>query len=68
MGMSSYIMDCEEQFAESVNLRIGGCESVSELVNLLTKDNCFADIAHIDAREQLELVDELWYEFWSDYV
>tara|TARA_Y100001937_G_scaffold103119_1_gene142054 strand:+ start:32 stop:238 length:207 start_codon:yes stop_codon:yes gene_type:complete len=68
MGMSSYIMDCEEQFAESVNLRIGGCESVSELVNLLTKDNCFADIAHIDAREQLELVDELWGEFWSDYV
>ena len=68
MGMSSYIMDCEEQFAESVNLRIGGCESVSELVNLLTKDNCFADIAHIDAREQLELVDELWYEFWSDYA
>tara|TARA_B100000900_G_scaffold253470_1_gene215972 strand:+ start:856 stop:1062 length:207 start_codon:yes stop_codon:yes gene_type:complete len=68
MGMSSYIMDCEEQFANSVSLRIGGCESVSELVNSLTKDNCFADIAHIDAREQLELVDELWGEFWSDYA
>ena len=68
MGMSSYIMDCEEQFSESVSLRIGGCESVSELVNLLTKDNCFADIAHMDAREQLELVDELWGEFWSNYA
>ena len=68
MGMSSYVMDCEEQFINSVNLRIGGCESVSELVNLLTKDNCFADIAHMDAREQLELVDELWGEFWSNYA
>ena len=67
MGMSSYIMDCEDQFINSVSLRIGGCEHVSELVNSLTKDNCFADIAHMSATEQLEFVDELWHEFWSDY-
>jgi hypothetical protein len=66
MGMSSYVMDCEEQFINSVSLRIGGCEHVSELVNSLTKDNCFADIAHMSAVEQLEFVDELWYEFWSE--
>jgi len=63
--MSSYVMDCEEQFINSVSLRIGGCEHVSELVNSLTKDNCFADIAHMSAVEQLEFVDELWYEFWT---
>ena len=68
MGMSSYIMDCEEQFSESVSLRIGGCESVSELVNLLTKDNCFADIAHMSDNEKLEFVEELWSEFWNDYA
>ena len=33
MGMSSYVMDCEEQFINSVSLRIGACEHVSELVN-----------------------------------
>ena len=67
MGMSSYVMDCEEQFINSVSLRIGGCEQVSELLNLLTKDKCFTDIAHMSANEQLEFVDELWNEFWSDY-
>ena len=66
MGMSSYVMDCEEQFINSVSLRIGGCEHVSELVNSLTKDNCFADIVHMSAVEQLEFVDELWHEFWSE--
>ena len=66
MGMSSYVMDCEDQFINSVSLRIGGCESVAELNNSLTKDNCFADIAHMDATEQLELVDELWNDFWSE--
>ena len=68
MGMSSYVMDCEEQFINSVNLRIGGCESVAELNNLLTKDKCWVDIMHMSAPEQLEFVDELWNEFWSDYV
>ena len=67
MGMSSYVMDCEEQFINSVSLRIGGCEQVSELLNLLTKDNCFADIAHMSANEQLGFVEDLWDEFWSEY-
>ncbi len=66
MGMSSYIMDCEEQFINSVSLRIGECESVGELTNSLTKDNCFADIAYMNTTEQLELVDELWNDFWSE--
>ena len=41
MGMSSYVMDCEEQFINSVSLRIGGCEDIGELLNSLTRDNCF---------------------------
>lgn len=67
MGMSSYVMDCEDQFIESVRLRIGGCEHVSELLNALTKDNCFNDIAHMSAAEQIEFVEELWNDFWSDH-
>ena len=66
MGMSSFVMDCEEQFINSVNLRIGGCESVQELVNSLTRDKCWSDIQHLSPNEQLEFVDELWNEFWSE--
>ena len=65
MGMSSQVMDCEDQFINSVSLRIGQCESVGELTNSLTKDNCFADIAHMNAMEQLGFVEDLWDEFWS---
>jgi len=67
MGMSSYVMDCEEQFINSVSLRIGGCEDIGELLNSLTRDNCFNDIAYMEANEQIEFVEELWYEFWSGY-
>jgi len=62
MGMSSYVMDCEDQFINSVNLRIDQCSTVGELVNALTRDNCFADIAHMDAVEQLEFVEALWID------
>ena len=67
MGMSSYVMDCEDHFIESVSLRICVCEHVSELLNALTKDNCFNDIAHMSAAEQIEFVEELWNDFWSDH-
>ena len=68
MGMSSYVFDCEDQFINSVSLRISGCEHVSELNNLLTKDKCFADIAHMSANEQLDFVDELWNEYWESKI
>ena len=54
MGMSSYIMDCEEQFINSVNLRIGGCEHITELHMALTRDKCWNDIAHMSDNEKLE--------------
>lgn len=68
MGMSSYVMDCEDNFINSVNLRISSCEQVSELVQWLTKDECFIWIKHMSAIEQLEFVDELWNEYWSEYA
>ena len=47
MGMSSYVMDCEEQFINSVNLRIGGCEHITESRFSLTRDKCWNDIAYV---------------------
>ncbi len=65
--MSSYVMDCEEQFINSVNLRIGGCEHITELHMALTRDKCWNDIEYMSVNEQLEFVEELWNEFWSEY-
>ena len=68
MGMSSYVMDCEDQFINSVSLRIGGCEHITELLMALTRDKCWNDIAYMTANEQLEFVEELWNEYWSEYA
>lgn len=66
--MKSYMMDLEDQFINSVSLRIGGCEHITELHMALTRDKCWNDIAHMSANEQLEFVEELWNEYWSEYV
>ena len=71
MGMSSYVMDFEEQFINSVNLRIGGCEHIrqkfwNEFGHL--QEICWNDIAHMSDNEKLEFVEELWGEFWCDYA
>ena len=47
MGMSSYVMDCEEQFINSVNLRIGGCEHITELHMVHLQEISVGMILHI---------------------
>ena len=68
MGMSSYVMDCEDKFIDEVSARIGGCESVGELMEQLVKDKCFVNIMHMSGPEQDEFVGELWNEYWSEYA
>jgi len=68
MGMSSFVMDCEDRFIDEVSARISGCESVHELVDSLISDKCFFWVAHMNAREQAEYVHELWNEYWSQHV
>jgi len=67
MGMSSYVMDCEDQFVDAVSACIGGCEDVHELLESLEKTGSMQLIAHMSDGEKCEFVDELWHEFWSDY-
>ena len=67
MGMSSYIMDLEDQFIEEASKRIGGCEDIGELLESLENDGCMKLCVHMTDREKLEFVDEIWHEFWSDY-
>jgi len=68
MGMSSYVMDCEEQFIEAVSARIGGCEQIEELYEALVKDRCFLYLTHMCGAERQELISELWNEYWSNHV
>ena len=67
MGMSSYVMDLEDQFIEEASKRIGGCEDIGEFLESLEKDGCMKLCVHMTDREKLEFVDEIWNEFWSDY-
>jgi len=67
MGMSSFVMDCEDKFIDEVSTRIGGCEDVHELLESLEKDGCMRLIAHFSDGEKCEFVGELWNDFWSDH-
>jgi len=64
--MSSYVMDCEDKFIDEVSARIGGCESVGELLESLEKDGCMKLCIHMTDTQKLEFVDELWNDFWSE--
>lgn len=68
MGMSSYIMDLEDQFIKEASKRIGGCENIGELLESLEKDGCMKLCIHMTDTQKLEFVDEIWNEYWSEYV
>ena len=67
MGMSSYVMDMEENFIDAVSERIGSCEVIDQLIDQLEKDKCFNLIAHMSVVEKESYVYELWNDFWSVY-
>ena len=67
MGMSSFVMTCEEVFIDEVSARIGGCEDVGELLESIERDGHMRLIAHMSDGEKCEFVEELWNEFWSDH-
>lgn len=66
MGMSSFVMDSEDQFIDEVSARIGGCEDVGELLESIERDGCLRLIAHMSDGEKCEFVEELWNDFWSE--
>ena len=68
MGMSSYVMDCEDQFITEVSASIGGMESVAELTNHLQHAGHFELIKHMDDYTQIEFVETLWEEYWASKI
>ena len=66
MGMSSYILDLEEQFDEKVESAIKQSEHVDEAVAEAMKHRDL--VAHMTDAEVEEYVYEGWNEIWSNYL
>lgn len=64
MGMSNYVLDCEDKFIDAVSNHIGGCEHSDELIATLEQNNAFNLIKHLSNNEQTEFAMELWNEYW----
>jgi len=66
MGMSSYILDLEEQFDEKIESAVKQSEHVDEAVAEAMKHRDL--VAHLSDDEVTEMVYEGWNEIWSDYL
>lgn len=66
MGMSSFVLTCEEVFVDAANAVVGECECVHELLENLEKNGHLRLLAHMSDGEKCEFVDELWNDFWSE--
>jgi hypothetical protein len=65
MGMSSFLLTCEDVFIDEANAVIGECECVDDLLKTLEEAGHMSLMVHYSDREKLEFVDEIWNEFWS---
>ena len=66
MGMSSYILDLEEQFDSKVEDAVKKSEHVDEAVAEAMKHRGL--VVHMTDEEVVEYVHEGWQEFWSNYL
>ena len=67
MGMSSYVMDCEDTFIDKANAVIGECDDINDLLQSLEEAGHMKLCVHMTDTQKLEFVDEIWNEYWSDY-
>lgn len=67
MGMSSYIMDLQEQFEDNVADIIKESEHVAEAYAKAIDLNNTQHFVNWENEEIEYLVDEMWDEYWSNY-
>ena len=65
MGMSDFVLTCEDVFIDEANAVIGECDDVNDLLQTLEEAGHMHLMAHYSDREKLEFVDEIWNEYWS---
>ena len=68
MGMSSWIMDLQEEFEEKVADIVKESEHVAEAYAGAIKINNENNYVNYSDMEIEELVDEMWSEQWSNYL
>ena len=68
MGMSSWIMDLQEEFEEKVADIVKESEHVAEAYASAIKINNENNYVNYSDMEIEELVDEMWSEQWSNYI
>ena len=66
MGMSGYILDCEEQFDTRVESAIKQSECIDEAVAEAMKHRNL--VAHMTDDEVVDYVHEGWNEIWDNYL
>tara|TARA_B100000614_G_C14481673_1_gene466971 strand:+ start:731 stop:937 length:207 start_codon:yes stop_codon:yes gene_type:complete len=68
MGMSSWIMDLQEEFEEKVADIVKESEHVADAYADAIKLNKEKNYVNYSDMEIEELVDEMWSEQWSNYL
>ena len=68
MGMSSWIMDLQEEFEDKVADIVKESEHVAEAYASAIKINNENNYVNYSDMEIEELVDEMWSEQWSNYL
>lgn len=65
MGMSSYVLDLEDQFYDAVSVAVKESEHISEAYVRAMESRSM--VANWSDAEVHECVDEFWNDFWSKY-
>jgi len=68
MGMSSWIMDLQEEFEDKVADIVKESEHVTDAYADAIKLNKEKNYVNYSDMEIEELVDEMWSEQWSNYL
>ena len=68
MGLSSWIMDLQEEFEDKVADIVKESEHVAEAYAGAIKLNKEKNLVNYSDMEIEELVDEMWSEQWSNYL
>ena len=67
MGMSNYILDCEENFWDSVVDIIKESETIVEATTK-AMELWKKEVPHLDEDDVFGQVEDYWNDFWSNYI
>jgi len=66
MGMSSYVMDCEEEFYDIVSDAVKSADDITDAMRIAVANR--SKVANWTVAEVEECVNEYWNDFWSKHV